>query len=233
MRVYRSTHYDIRVHSPPHECSELQDVSGGNLDSRPGKGICTALQPAQEEQHMRITFNGAPRLCAYSECDVWFKPNHPSQKYHEVNCKNIVHNDNNRTKYNTNNPIESRICFLDECGLRFLPDRRDQRFCHVKCRSRHHHNNQNLRRRQNRENIAAGLPNRKRKHYGGHDPYHRTKTEYMRYDGPERKMKLVKIPTTLQDGQRQPEGLSWEETLDLMFPYTDAELRDIEAADHA
>ena len=178
---------------------------------------------------MTITFNQDPRLCANSACDVWFKPLHPAQKYHTPRCKNDVNNEINRIKYNDNNPIESRVCFLDECGVRFLPDRRDQRFHCEKCRTRHNHNNQNDRRRQQRANIAAGVPTRKRKRHGDRNPYHRTATEYMRYDGPERKMKLVTIPKTLTS----KEDLSWEETLDLMFPHTDAELREMDAADHA
>ena len=180
---------------------------------------------------MKITFNREPRLCANSACDVWFTPAHPSQKYHEPRCKNDVNNDKNRIRYNDNNPIEERMCHLDTCGVRFVPNRRDQRFHSDQCRTRHNHNNQNLRRRQQRANIASGVPTRKRKYHIDIDPYHRTNTERMRYDGEERRMKLMTIPTKLTHGTPSQEGstdtLSWQDTLDLMFPYTDAELRDM------
>ena len=133
---------------------------------------------------MNIAFNQDPRLCANSACDKWFTPVHPAQKYHTPRCKNDVNNDKNKTRYNDSNPIEERSCHLEECGVRFLPNRRNQRFCKNKCRSRHNHNNQNNRSRQQRANIAAGVPTRKRKRHIDIDPYHRTKTERMRYDGP-------------------------------------------------
>ena len=170
---------------------------------------------------MNIVFNRDPRLCANSTCDVWFTPIHPSQKYHELRCKNDVNNANNKAKYNKQNPIETKICYLDACGMRFLPYRRDQRFCHEKCRSRHHYNNQNLRRRRKKDEIAASVPKRKRGYYDEIDPYHRTEREYMRYNGSDRRMKLVTIPKKLYSTSK--EDLTWKDVANLCIEYNEAE----------
>ena len=173
-----------------------------------------------------------PISCRAPECEEVFIPRDPRQHYHSVDCQRVenlrrlsqarkdARERQGRPAYGSLKELKKestwrnpRVCADSSCNVTFTPTHYLQRYHSPTCRYR-------------TDQSRALVVRRRQSVERENDSYRGNTHRYMRYNGDTKKMEEITTPTTLLDGPHSTDDVSWEEALDLMFPYTDAELKE-------